>query len=176
MTTDPPKVLLADDDPAIRPLIAAICKRLGFVCDTAEDGEVALEKIRSEEYDLVVVDLMMPKVNGFQVIEVLRELPRRPAVIVLTAQGPAEKIRGEVHLRFPALSNQQLKNIVVGSTVLTMRDESNREEVHLYVDIYENPRIVNSDEVQNYVADLFEQELRRQMAAAGLSATSSSSP
>ena len=87
MTTDPPKVLLADDDPAIRPLIAAICKRLGFVCDTAEDGEVALEKIRSEEYDVVVLDLMMPKVNGFQVIEVLRELPRRPAVIVLTAQG-----------------------------------------------------------------------------------------
>ena len=57
------------DDPAIRPLITAICKRLGFVCDTAED------------------DLMMPKVNGYQVIEALRELPRRPAVIVLTAQG-----------------------------------------------------------------------------------------
>ena len=92
------------------------------------------------------------------------------------ARLPAEKIRGEVHLRFPALSNQQLKNIVVGSTVLTMRDENNREEVHLYVDIYENPRIVNTDEVQNYVADLFEEELRRQMAAASLSATSSSSP
>jgi DNA-binding response OmpR family regulator len=92
MTTDPPKVLLADDDPAIRPLITAICKRLGFVCDTAEDGEVALEKIRSAEYDVVVLDLMMPKVNGYQVIEALRELPRRPAVIVLTAQGSRQTV------------------------------------------------------------------------------------
>ncbi len=85
--TDAPKVLLADDDPAIRPLITAICKRLGFICDSAPDGEVALEMIRSSEYDVVVLDLMMPKVNGYQVIEALRELPRRPAVIVLTAQG-----------------------------------------------------------------------------------------
>jgi DNA-binding response OmpR family regulator len=87
MTTDAPRVLLADDDPALRPLITVICKRLGFVCDSAPDGEVALEMIRAAQYDVVVLDLMMPKVNGYEVIEALRELPKRPAVIVLTAQG-----------------------------------------------------------------------------------------
>jgi DNA-binding response OmpR family regulator len=85
--TDVPKVLLADDDPAIRPLIVVLCKRLGFICDEAYDGEIALEKIRSAEYVVFLLDLMMPKLNGYQVIEALRELPRRPAVIVLTAQG-----------------------------------------------------------------------------------------
>jgi DNA-binding response OmpR family regulator len=85
--SDAPKVLVADDDPAIRPLITAICKRLGFICDGAPDGEEALEKIRTGEYDVVLLDLMMPKVNGYEVIAALRELPMRPAVIVLTAQG-----------------------------------------------------------------------------------------
>lgn len=87
MPTDVPRVLIADDDPAVRPLVVVICRRLGFICDDASDGEVAMERIRSTEYDVVLLDLMMPKLNGYQVIEALRELPRRPAVIVLTAQG-----------------------------------------------------------------------------------------
>jgi two-component system response regulator VicR len=87
MTTDVPRVLIADDDPAIRPLVVVICNRLGFICDGAPDGETALERIRSTEYDVVLLDLMMPKLSGFEVIEALHELPRRPAVIVLTALG-----------------------------------------------------------------------------------------
>ena len=69
MTTDPPRVLLAD----------CHMQASWVLCDTAEDGEIALEKIRPAEYDVVVLDLMMPKVNGYQVIEALRELSRRPA-------------------------------------------------------------------------------------------------
>ncbi|MDQ6801996.1 MAG: response regulator [Acidobacteriota bacterium] len=87
MTPDAPRILVADDDPALRPLISVICKHLGFLCDGAPDGEVALEKIRSGHYDVVLLDLMMPKINGREVIEALRELPKRPAVIVLTAQN-----------------------------------------------------------------------------------------
>jgi DNA-binding response OmpR family regulator len=91
MTTDLPKVLIADDDPSLRPLITVICRRLGLICDGAQDGAVALEKIRSVDYDVVLLDLMMPKVDGYEVLAAVRELPRRPAVIVLTAQGPAER-------------------------------------------------------------------------------------
>ncbi|HEX9161127.1 MAG TPA: response regulator [Thermoanaerobaculia bacterium] len=90
-TTSGPSVLIADDDPAIRPLIAAICRRAGFRCDTASDGAEALAKLRSGiVYDVLVLDLMMPKVSGYEVIATLRELAVRPAVIVLTAQGPRQ--------------------------------------------------------------------------------------
>src|ERR1700737_2186155 len=85
-----PRVLVADDDPAGGPLLIAVCERLGFDCDLAADGEEALTKIRSEAYDVLLLDLMMPKVNGYQVIAALRKLPRRPAVIVVTAQTPKE--------------------------------------------------------------------------------------
>ncbi len=87
MPTDLPRVLIADDDAAVRPLITVICTRLGFDCDAAPDGEIALEKIRTGDYDVVPLHLMMPKVNGYEVIAALRELPKRPVVIVLTAQG-----------------------------------------------------------------------------------------
>jgi len=129
--TDAPKVLLADDDPAIRPLIIAICKRLGFICDSAPDGEVALEMIRSSEYDLMVLDLMMPKVNGFQVIEALRQLPRRPAVIVLTAQGSKQTediadgtvVHAVIQKPFDL---HELMNLLV-ETARAMREERSRK-------------------------------------------------
>src|SRR5687768_2312471 len=81
-----PAVLIADDDPAIRGLMTAVCKRFGYTCDGARDGEEALEKIRSKRYDVLLLDLMMPKVSGEQVIAALREMKVKPAVIVLTAQ------------------------------------------------------------------------------------------
>jgi DNA-binding response OmpR family regulator len=85
--TQVPKVLIVDDDDGIRSLLSAVCKRVGYDCDNAEDGSVALEKLRSSKFDVVLLDLMMPKLNGYQVIEVLRKMKDRPQVIVVTAQG-----------------------------------------------------------------------------------------
>ena len=80
-------MLITDDDAAIRALLTTVCKRAGLDCDGAADGAVALEKIRSIVFDVMLLDLMMPKVDGYQVIATLRHLTHRPAVIVLTAQG-----------------------------------------------------------------------------------------
>ena len=82
-----PKVLIVDDDDGIRSLLSAVCKRVGYDCDNAEDGSVAIQKIKSSNFDVVLLDLMMPKVNGYQVIEELRAMEQRPEVIVVTAQG-----------------------------------------------------------------------------------------
>lgn len=106
--TQVPKVLIVDDDDGIRSLLSAVCKRVGYECDNAEDGSVALEKIRSESFDVVLLDLMMPKVNGYQVIDALREMEERPQVIVVTAQGAktttgiedGEVVRAVIHKPF----------------------------------------------------------------------------
>ena len=87
MEDDAPNVLIVDDDPGIRALITAMCKRVGYKCAGAADGVEALEKIKSDTYDVLMLDLMMPKMDGHEVIAALREMPERPAVIVLTAQG-----------------------------------------------------------------------------------------
>jgi len=68
-------------------LLVALCKRLGYESDSAADGIEAMERMDGGIYDLMLLDLMMPRMNGYQVIDALRALPSRPPVIVLTAHG-----------------------------------------------------------------------------------------
>ncbi len=87
------RVLVVDDEPAIRALVAKIVDRAGFAVDTAVDGAEALQMIDAGDYAVVVIDLMMPNVDGFGVVAHLRERGiHRPAVIVITA-GDASAIR-----------------------------------------------------------------------------------
>ena len=81
------KILIVDDDPPIRHLLRAVCRQAGYSCELACDGAEALEKIEASTFDVILLDLMMPRVNGFQVIAALKERESRPRVIVITAQG-----------------------------------------------------------------------------------------
>ena len=80
-----PRILIVDDDASIRGLLRVIAERTGILADEASDGVHALELLDRNPYDVVLLDLAMPRVNGFDVIERLRSKIRRPAVIVLTA-------------------------------------------------------------------------------------------
>jgi DNA-binding response OmpR family regulator len=82
-----PRILIVDDDASIRGLLSVIAGRTGILADEASDGIHALELLDRNPYDVVLLDLAMPRVNGFDVIERLRSKIRRPAVIVLTALG-----------------------------------------------------------------------------------------
>lgn len=81
------RVLVVDDDAAIRMLLMALCRRLKYESDAAADGVEALELMQGARYDLMLLDLMMPRMNGFEVLDHLRTLPDdvRPLVLVLTA-------------------------------------------------------------------------------------------
>jgi CheY-like chemotaxis protein len=87
------RILVIDDDVAIRVLLQAVLKRINFEVDLAEDGEVALQKLNGQPYDLILLDLMMPRVNGYEFLERLdhrdgqRDGARRPHIIVFTAAG-----------------------------------------------------------------------------------------
>ncbi|HKB78163.1 MAG TPA: response regulator [Thermoanaerobaculia bacterium] len=81
------RVLVVDDDESIRRLMERLLERQGYSVDTAPDGGVALEKIDHEAFDAVVLDLMMPRVDGFAVLRNL--VSEKPAlirhVVVVTA-------------------------------------------------------------------------------------------
>jgi DNA-binding response OmpR family regulator len=82
-----------DDEPAIRALVTKIVERAGLPVDNARDGAEAIEKLDAEPYAVLVVDLMMPNVDGYAVIEHLRDRAHpRPAIIVITA-GETAAIR-----------------------------------------------------------------------------------
>lgn len=79
-------VLVVDDEERIRRLIRMYLEREEFIVEEAENGEVALEKALKKDYDVILLDVMMPVMDGIQVCEALREEKNTP-VIMLTAKG-----------------------------------------------------------------------------------------
>jgi DNA-binding response OmpR family regulator len=81
-----PRLLLADDDEELCEMLAEYLRGEGFEIDIAHDGATALARLPGGDYDLVVLDVMMPGLNGF---DVLRELRRKSLipVLMLTARG-----------------------------------------------------------------------------------------
>ena len=83
------KILIVDDEPNIVMSLEFLLKKEGFLTETAGDGDVALEKVRTFMPDLVLLDVMMPKKSGFEVCEILRSDAALSSIriIMLTAKG-----------------------------------------------------------------------------------------
>ena len=89
-------VLLVEDDESVRHLVATFLRRHCSSVDTASDGEEAISLVRRNRYDTVVLDIMLPKANGFQVAQAVRSLEHPPRIVVLSA------VAGHFEDRFPA--------------------------------------------------------------------------
>ena len=84
------RVLVVDDEPAIRALVAKIVERAGHPVDTARDGAEAIEKLDQTNYAVIVLDLMMPNIDGYGLIQHLKgRQGAKPAVIVVSAGDSA---------------------------------------------------------------------------------------
>jgi len=83
------RILLVEDDRFLRKAAEATLRRNGFVVRTAVDGEEALQRIQEEAPDLVLLDLIMPKLQGFEVLRILKQDPatRQIPVVVLSNLG-----------------------------------------------------------------------------------------
>ena len=88
------KVLIVDDDAPIRKLLERVALRAGFDVDTAKDGLQALEKLQSRQYAIAIIDLMMPRLSGYDLVQKISTLDPRPVIIVATAMtdGDVAKI------------------------------------------------------------------------------------
>jgi len=89
------KLLVVEDDPNILELLSASLRFAGFEVSTATTGSDAVAEARAKRPDLVVLDVMLPDLDGFEVIRRLREAGARTPVVFLTARdGTDDKIRG----------------------------------------------------------------------------------
>lgn len=84
-----PKILVADDEPNIVISLEYLLKREGYTVVIARDGEEALQTIRREQPDLVLLDVMMPKKTGFEVCQEVRadDALQNTKILMLTAKG-----------------------------------------------------------------------------------------
>ena len=82
------RILIVDDEEGDRLVAQAILSRAGHETFFAHDGEEALRAYSREGIDLVLTDLHMPEVHGFELITVLRDFERPPALVVMSGTGP----------------------------------------------------------------------------------------
>ena len=82
-----PKLLIVEDEPAIRSGLIDVFVYHGFEVEFALDGEEGLSKAKRGGFDLILLDVMMPKRDGFSVLKEIRQHDAEQAVIMLTARG-----------------------------------------------------------------------------------------
>lgn len=88
-------ILLVEDDEALRFIVKDNLEQKDYAVKVAEDGEIALQLFETESFDLIILDVMLPKVDGFQVAEKIRQTNEQIPIIFLTARSMTEdKILG----------------------------------------------------------------------------------
>ena len=81
------RLLVVDDEKPIRHLLRRIAERAGFEVDMAADGVEALEMLEKTDYAIAIVDLMMPRLSGYELVQKISMLTPRPVVLVATAMA-----------------------------------------------------------------------------------------
>jgi CheY-like chemotaxis protein len=85
-----PPILIVEDDRAIRSLLVTMLRRHGLTATTAEDGVAGMECVARGHYKVVLLDAMMPRMNGYEFLELmkLRAAADRPMIFLLTGSTP----------------------------------------------------------------------------------------
>ena len=99
MKTKVKKVLVVDDDPVVIRLVKELLKTQGYVVETAKDGIDAMVMVKKEIPDLIVLDIMMPELNGYDVLRTLKftdEFKEIPVLLLTAREQELDKRIGEM--------------------------------------------------------------------------------
>jgi len=86
-------ILIVDDEEMMRNLLEKILAREGYQVTTAEDGLAALELVREHPFDLVISDMKMPRMNGFELLKAVKKDYAQTGVIIMTAYGDTYTVK-----------------------------------------------------------------------------------
>ena len=90
MENDQIKILLVEDDEALSFIVKDNLEQNKFIVEVAQDGEIALELYNKNQFDLILLDVMLPKIDGFQVAQTIRKRNEQIPIIFLTARSMTE--------------------------------------------------------------------------------------
>ena len=90
MNKEETKILLVEDDDALRFIVKDNLEQHNYLVEVAENGEIALELFNKNRFDLILLDVMLPKIDGFQVAQTIRKTNDQVPIIFLTARSMTE--------------------------------------------------------------------------------------
>jgi len=155
-------ILVVDDEEIMRDVLSDLLESESYSVDLAENGALALEKIRDNEYGVVLIDLMMPDVDGFQVLRELQKMEKAPAAVILTAYASIDKAVQSTKLGAFDFLAKPFKNdellLVVKNALdhYQLLEENNRLKTTLR-ERYSFKNIVGKSAVMQQVFDLISQ-------------------
>jgi two-component system OmpR family response regulator len=88
------RLLVVEDEPDLLASLAMALREEGYAVDTAADGEDGLHKARSWDYDAIVLDVMLPRLDGWQLLARLRESKKTPVLMLTARDAPPDRVRG----------------------------------------------------------------------------------
>jgi DNA-binding response OmpR family regulator len=88
------RILVIEDEPDLLRVVARALREAGYAVDEAADGEEGLFKATSWDYDAIVLDLMLPRLTGWQVLEQLRRSKKTPVLILTARDAVSDRVRG----------------------------------------------------------------------------------
>ncbi len=144
------KILIVDDDKTIVEFLKIFLIKEGYKVRYSYNGEEALHKIKNEKFDLILMDIMMPKIDGFEAIKIIRRFTNTPIIFLTAKDNQQDKIKGfisgcddyitkpfdlvELSLRISAiLRRSNVSEIKENKNVIKIKDlELNLKEHTLY--------------------------------------------
>lgn len=86
------KILIAEDEQIVRDMLKDMLEKAGYGTDLAFDGAEAMEKVKNNFYDLMLLDIKMPKLDGYEVLRQTREIFPEMPIIFVTGKGVAQRV------------------------------------------------------------------------------------
>ena len=88
------KVLIVDDEELIRNVIKEYCKFENYLVDEASDGAEAITKVEQNNYDIIIMDIMMPHIDGFKAVEQIKNIKNIPVIMLTARSEELDKLNG----------------------------------------------------------------------------------
>jgi len=123
-----PRILIVDDEETDLLLMQSILARAGYETEVAVTGEDALRQYLTESVDVVVTDLQMPDVHGFELITILREFENPPAVIAVSGTGPFQLHMAEALGAKWTLTKPVTPDLLLDAVARALRDDDRLED------------------------------------------------
>ena len=140
------RILVCDDEILIRDLINDYCVNEGYECDLASDGQEAVDLCKKYDYDLIIMDIMMPKMDGFTAINEIKKYKNIPTIMLSARKEEDDKLQGfeagaedyvtkpfspkELMARIKVITNRFRKPDIIKVGNITIKDDSHE----VYVD------------------------------------------